>query len=539
RVNDSLTLSLGVRYEYTSPLTDKFNRVSYYRPGSVSQLLTSGQLRNFEGQPIVVPPGEHAPAGVVFVGDPDPILGGTVPDGGVAKDYNNWAPRIGVAWSPKASGWLGRLFGERDTVIRAGFGVFYGAIIGDTVLQQLSAPGFSGTDFFAFTGGAGTLADPFAPDPYPNFRGNGGQLPNPFLRSQVELFAPLSFTSQPIDPRIRTPYTTQWNLTIERGFLKSYVASISYVGNRGVKLYAAEELNPSLGTFFPAPPGTPTPEPGNQNDRRSNPDILESVGQLVSAGNSWYNAFEANLQKRFDRGLLFQFAYTWSKSITETESQRGTLDLLNRGANRALSSQDAPHRLTASWIYDLPFGRGYSGALQRLVGGWSIGGIATFQSGTPFTVTNPFDTTGDGGAILSFADLGAALRSVDPRKNDGRAFNADAFSAFGDPEQGFDLATDFRRGTSGRNQFRLNNGVNNWDLVLAKKTRLWSETTGLEFRLEAFNAFNHTQFTTADTNLNDIVRDSSGNIDPLRSTFGKFTNARESRVLQLGLRFSF
>ena len=152
---------------------------------------------------------------------------------------------------------------------------------------------------------------------------------------------------------------------------------------------------------------------------------------------------------------------------------------------------------------------------------------------------NPFDTTGDGGALRTFADIGEPFQQIDPRTNDGRAFNPGAFVAFGDPEDGFDLATDFRRGTSGRNQVRINNGVNNWDLVLTKKTRLWTESKTLELRFEAFNAFNHTQFTTVDTNVDRIVRDANGQIDPSLSTFGKFTGARESRVLQLGVRFSF
>jgi hypothetical protein len=159
--------------------------------------------------------------------------------------------------------------------------------------------------------------------------------------------------------------------------------------------------------------------------------------------------------------------------------------------------------------------------------GWGFGGIAAFQSGTPFTVINPIDTVGDGGGVLSFADLGATFTKVDPRKNDSRAFNADAFRAFGLPVQGFVLARDFRRGTAPPNFYRLQNGVNNWDLIVTKKTPLWTERTRLELRFEFFNAFNHTQFTRADLNLNNTA------------TFGKFIAARESRVIQLGARLSF
>ncbi|HWP44991.1 MAG TPA: hypothetical protein VNO14_17240, partial [Blastocatellia bacterium] len=494
RVNDSLTLSLGLRWEYTSPLEDKFDRVAYFRPGAVSQLLTSGQLRSFEGIPIVVPPGGRAPVGLVFPGDPDPILGGTVPDGGIEKDFNNFAPRLGFAYSPSfTEGTLGSLFGDRLIVIRGGFGVFFGSIIGDTILQQLTAPGFNGTNSFFFPA-SGTLANPFAPDPFPNFGGNQGQIPNPFAANQFFISAPLAQMSQPIDPRIRTPYTMAWNFTVERGFLRDYVATFSYVGNVGRKLYAREQVNPSLGTFIPAPPGRniPTPTPDNPNDRRLFADFELGLPQLVSAGNSSYNAFQANLTKRFSNNLLFQIAYTYSKSITDVDTQRGTLDLLDRSFGRSLSSDDVPHRFVASYIFELP-GRDLDGVAGALLGGWSLGGITTFQSGTPITVFNPFDTTGTGGAVLSFADIGAPFETLDPRENNLLAFNPNAFRAFGDPDEGFNLATDFRRGTSGPNQVRVKNGINNWDLYLQKRTRLAGERVGLELRIEAFNAFNHTQ----------------------------------------------
>lgn len=540
RLRPDFTLSLGVRYEYTSPLTDKYNRVAYYRPGVVSQLLTSGQLTDFEGRALIVPAGAHAPDGLVYPGDPDPVLGGTVPDGGVAKDFNNFAPRIGFAWSPVArGGFLGRVLGNSETVVRGGFGVYYGAIIGDNILQQLNAPGFNGTNAFFFPG-SGTLADPFLPDPFPDYAGDQGTLDNPFTRNQLTIAAPLTQFATPIDPHIRTPYTYQYNFTIERAFLTNYVVSASYVGNRGVKLYSSQQINPSLGTFFPAPPGRsiPVPTANNGNARRLNPDIQVGLNQLVSEGNSWYNALEINGQRRYANGLLFQLAYTFSKSINDSDTQRDGLDILNRNAARSLSSSDVPHRFVASWLWDIPFARGTTGFKNRLLDGWSAGGIATFSSGTPFSVGNLFDTTGTAG-VISLADIGAPYRQLDPRENDGRAFNVDAFVPFGDPADGFNLATDFRRGTSGVNQFRLNNGVNNFDLIFSKTTMLWNETSNLELRFELFNAFNHTQFTAVDLNLNDIVYDENGKPDPLKSSFGKYTAAAESRVIQLGVRLRF
>lgn len=541
RLRDDLTLTMGLRYEYTSPITDERNRVSFYRPGSTSELLVSGQLIEPQtGAVIGVAPGGRPPNGIVFVGDPDNVLGGTVPEGGVAKDFNNFAPRIGLAYSPYAQDGLWRkILGDRETAIRAGFGVYYGYIIGDTALQQLSAPGFNATGAFFFPG-SGTLADPFAPDPFPDYRGDQGTLPNPFATTQVFVTAPITNTAQPIDPNIRTPYTYQWNFTIERGFLENYVATASYVGTRGLKLYVREEVNPALGTFFTTQRTIPVPTATNANMRRLNDDIRGGITQLTSGGTSDYHAFEAQVQRRFSDGLTFQLAYTWSKAISDADSQRGSLDLLDRDFGRSLSSFDSPHRFVGNFLWELPFWKGTTGVVNRLVDGWGVGAIATFQTGTPFTVGNLFDTLGTGGGVFSFADLGAPFVEMDPRRNDSRAFNVDAFQAFGDPASGFVLATDFRRGTQAANQFRLNNGVNNWDIIVSKKTRLWGESSNLELRFEAFNAFNHTQFNTIDLNLGNIVLDpDTGKPDPLKSSFGKYTGARESRVIQLAVRISF
>ncbi len=544
RATSNLSLSYGVRYEYNSPLTDTLNQVAYYRAGAVSQLLTSGQLRTPTGQLLTVPTGGRAPVGLVFVGDPDPVLGGKVPAGGVKVDKNNFAPRVGFAYSfSGGQGLFNRLLGENRTVVRGAFGLYYGAVIGDTALQQLSAPGFNGTNSFFFPA-SGTLADPFAPDPFPNFNGDQGQIPNPFTASSFSISAPLTQFSQPIDPNIQTPETTQFNVTVERGFAKDYVVSLSYVGNRGHKLYVREPINPAVGTLIPANRAIPDPSVSNSNSRRLNGDIRLGLNQLTTGGNSQYDAFEANFQKRFSNdGLLFQLAYTFSKSINDSDTQRGQLDLLNRSAGRALSDDDVPHRFVGSFIYDIPFFKEGNGFVNRVLGGFSIGGIYSYQSGSVFSVGNPIDIDGTGGAILNFADFGSAVyQQVDPFKNDRQAFNANAFSiadcrvldANGQPVSGQNFGRCGgvgRRGTSGRNQFRLNNPINNFDAVLSKRTRLFSETNNLELRLEAFNLFNTTQFTTVDLNL--------GTPTSPNPSFGKYTGTRESRIIQLGVRLNF
>ena len=566
RVTDTLTLSLGVRYEYVGPLYDKFNRVAYFRPnaaaaGITSQRLTSGQLRTFEGVTIPVGAGLRAPAGLLFVGDPDPDLGGTVPQGGVEKDKNNFAPRVGFAWSPRTeeSGFARTLLGDQKTVIRGGYGIFYGAIIGDTALQQLTAPGYQGTNAF-FPSLGGTLANPFAPDPFPLQGGVQPTIPNPFAtasapnlgvspvtRTTSTAVVRLSQLSRAIDPFIRTPYTMQWNLTVERSFWSDWVGSVSYVGNRGKKLYAIEQLNPAFGTLIPYPDFVPaaqrfapTSAGANVNARRTFTDYGLGIAQQVAAGNSWYDSLQANLSKRYNDDWLLQVAYTWSKSITDTagtDSNRGQLDRLNRNFGRGLSPDDVPHRFVASGVYDFPFFRSSNGFAKTLLDGWSFGGILTFESGRPFSVGNVADTVGVGGGIITFADLGAAYQNLDPRAgNVPREFNPDAFINFTCPAATY--AACARRGTQGVNQFRANNGVNNLDLILSKTTKL-REAMSLELRFEAFNALNHTQFTTLNTNLNNIVRNADGSINADRTAFGQFTAAREARVIQLGARFNW
>lgn len=581
--NNQLTFSLGLRYEYVGPLTDTQNRVAYYRPTAAAQgisstVLASGQLRDPFGRVISVPAGRRAPLGILYPGDPDPDLGGTVPDSGVNRDLNNFAPRFGFAYSPRVEGdgFLRRLMGDQEMVIRGGFGVFYGAIVGDTALQQLSAPGYQGTNAY-FPDAGGTLANPFAPDTYPNYfndpTGGGNSdpvsptIPNPFLATGAETVGVCTQTrtltlasdcrianaGRAIDPRIRTPYTYQYNLTFERSFLRNYVASVSYVGNRGRKLYALEAVNSAYGVpgFLQYPSSIPTAQrvspvsnsAGNINARRENTDIGTSLSMQVAAGNSWYNSLQVNVSRRYSDGLLFQVAYTFSKSITDTaglDTNRGTLDRFDRRFGKALSIDDVPHRLVGSFVYDVPFDRWFkSGFLKTVFGGWSIGGIYTAESGRVFFVNNLTNQTGlgAGGGVNTFADLGDPFTPLDPRANQERAFNPTAFVAFTCPTPTTANPNAFincaRRGTSAANQFRVPNGINNFDLIVSKRTRLWSESTALELRFEAFNAFNHTQFTTLNTTLPAIGS------NPALSSFGKFTAARESRVIQLGMRLSF
>lgn len=559
RVSNNLTLSLGLRYEYNSPLTDTENRVAYYRAGATSPQLINGSL-TFEGRQITVAPGGRAPNGLVYVGDPDPVLGGTVPAGGIRPDRNNFAPRLGFAYALNDEsffnrGFLKRLIGDNQTVIRGGAGMFYGAIIGDTALQQLSATGYEGTNAY-FDNPGGTLANPFGADPFPFYSYLGGPkdiIPasNPFTATDdILIAAPLAQAAQPIDPLLKTPIVTQYNLSLERSFARDYVFSASYVGNIGRKLYVAQVINPAVGTLLPVSlrfqgGAIPTPTTSNANSRRINGDIPVLGSQLTTRGRSRFDSMQLNFQKRLsDDGLSFQLAYTLSKSFSDGDNQRSGIDILDQRAGYSLSNDDRPHRFVASFIYELPFFRQTQGFTKRLIDGWSIGAIYTYQSGDVFSVNNPLDTVGTGGGVVTFADSGSAsFQNVDPRQGTGadrfRAFNANAFAAFTCGTT-FQLCinpdgTRGRRGTSGRNQYRLDNTTNNVDAILSKRTRLFSESTSLELRFEAFNLFNRVQFNGTTAPVGSLPIDLNLN----SAGFGTYRSAAQARVIQLGARINF
>ena len=533
----NMTLSLGVRYEYVSPLRDSQNRVAYYRPGVTSQLLANGSLK-FGDQTITIPNGGRAPNGLVYVGDPDPVLGGTVPEGGVKSDRNNFAPRLGVSYAINGQdGFWKRLTGENSSVIRAGVGLYYGAIIGNNILQQLSSPGYNGTNAFYYRA-SGTLADPWASDPYPFYsyspfldvetKDVPTSTPNPFAATNIFVSAPLAQNSTPINPNIATPMVYQWNMTFERSFSRDYVFGISYVGNAGSKLYGSRQINPALGTLITETRTQPLPAPtgSNANNRRLNDDFRIGMTQLDTIGRCGYHSMQVNFNKRFsDDGLLFQVAYTLSKSINTGDGFTSLHDYFDINYGRARSDDDRPHRLVGSVVYELPFFKTTTGITNRLLDGWSLGAIYTYQSGGLFNVTNPTDVDGTGGAILNYLGYNEAFTLLDPKENDRRAFNINAFeNPVVCPTATY--ASCARRLGGVRNAFRLNNIVNNWDMILSKKVKLFSERNNLELRFEAFNAFNTTQFTTINTTRTS-------------ADFGRYTDTRSPRSIQLAARFNF
>jgi hypothetical protein len=299
-----------------------------------------------------------------------------------------------------------------------------------------------------------------------------------------------------------------WNFSIQQQIGKDRTMELAYVGSKGTKLLTGRDMNQPL---HPSPAAF-NPRPVQQF---ADIDIEES------AGNSSYNSLQAKVQQRYRKGLTLLASYTWSKSLDNASGFFSTAgdpnfpqDSYNLRAERGRSDFDVRHRFSASYSYDLPFAKG-----NRLLGGWQTFGILAFQTGRPFTVALPsfLDNSNTGIANLGFGGNDRPNVIGNPRlSNPGpdRWFNTAAFVI---PRYG-------SFGNAGRNILD-GPGFSTVNLSVLKNTRL-SERMNLQFRAEAFNAFNRTNFDLPDIFVGDPA-------------FGRIQSARSPRHIQFGLKLLF
>ena len=447
KVTSRLTLNLGLRYEYDSPMADARGREGYFDTSLAKFVVGISR----EQSPIKrdIPGLEYRPdlqRGIWF------------------PDRNNFAPRIGLAY---------RL--TNSTALRAGYGWFYAKSQGNELQFKINAPPlvFSAT----LNNAVGV----------PNLTWDRDVFPDPASPAfPVATLSPFS-----VDPRDRSPYIQQWNLNIEQSLGQNLLVEVAYAGSKGTKLTERVNINQAV---LPADPNNISP----LVSRRRFP----SFGDILSANwqeNSSYHALQARLERRFANGLSFLAGYTWSHSI-DTAS-RGSGGSWHQNAyrlrdDRGSSDFDVRQRLTSSVIYQLPFGKGKrflgkaSGAANAVVGGWSVNTIASFMSGNFFSVTVAGDRANVGGFPFQRANrscdgnLDRGARTID-RYFDTGCFTTTRLGTFGN---------------AGRNIIEIP-GINNWDVSILKETRI-SERVSTQFRAEFFNFFNHAQFSQPDLNAN-------------------------------------
>ena len=579
KINPSLTLNYGLRWELDTPLADALHHVQTFRPGQNSTVypcvLTPAEQASF-GVSTCAEAGVQ-PTGLVVPGDKG------IPSGLTQTYYNAFAPRIGIAYSPNfTSGALGRLFGANGkSSIRAGWGLFYNPME-QLVLEQFGAePPFGGSTFLPstffntpFIGQTGTVS----PNPF-----NGILSPAPNTPQDWASFRPMLLYGD-FQPKMRTQYTAQYNFTVQRELAKDMVLQLGYVGSQGHRLLASHDINAanpqtcldimtlaganassvtsygvnaSCGPFqednqfsvtLPASNGALLPN----GFHLPNGSTVQAAGQTLSfvglrpysspncnaltgAGcpldgvpvftnifaedtiaPSAYNSFQASLEKRFSHGLQFQAAYTFSKSLDWASSFEETVNPFNYKASRALSLFNSKQRFVINYVWDIP-SRKYSGFAGKVLDDWQLSGIIQFQSGFPIRI----QTQDDNELISSLFFLGAGAPQLSGPlqilnpKKNGGQYLNPA--QFSDPTLGT-FATTPRSICCGP-------GENQWDITVSKRIAL-SESKYFQFRADIFNLFNKTQFVNPDGNFSN-------------TTFGLIQQARDPRLVQFALKFYF
>lgn len=458
RVTPRLTLNAGLRYEYNSPPVDAADRANVF---------------------------DLATRNLVQVGT------NGVPRGGFDADKNNFAPRVGFAWT---------LGDDGKTVVRAGYGIYYDqSPLAPGEALYFNSPYFDNNIFFSLPGLPLTLDNPFpAFFPFP--------LPDSALAIQRDL---------------RTAYMQHWNLNVQRQLGDNNVLEVAYVGSKGTKLLTARDINQPQPSALP--PGLPfVPRPDFRFD---------DIDLLESRANSNYNSLQARLQQRLSRGLTSLVSYTWSKSIDDASnffSSAGDPNFpqnsYNTRAERGRSNFDVRHRLSVSYSYDLPFGKGRAyladaGWLTSALTGWQSYGVLTFQTGRPFTVAllPDIDNSGTGRSILGFGANDRPNVVGNPQLNNRSPEQWFNTSAFAFPPPG-------NFGNAGRNILD-GPGYQNVNVSFLKNTQL-KEDLNLQLRAEFFNLFNHPNFNLPDNFLGS-------------PTFGRISSARDPRHIQFGVKLLF
>ncbi len=385
-------------------------------------------------------------------------------------DFNNFTPRLGLAWEPSFA---------RDTVVRAGFGVYYAS---QRLLDQqfaIIAPGVTITQSLANS------------QPMPSYTLGQNVFPPISIVALTRQFADnLSGTLFVLDRGIRTGYVEQWNLSIQRTFGQRNLLELDYIGNE------AHKLNSRINADDCSVPGSLRCDPAVIPFKQY-PFVLYALND----GNSSYHALLAKYQRQFAHGFSFLANYTWSKVLTNS-MEGGAASTISqiaacRQCDKGLAAFNVPHRLVVSPVYELPFGNNkrflpnLNRLADRVLGGWAVDVIATFSRGNPFEVNAPNRS----GAV--FTDFRAdrlcngrnELSNRDLRNNglfwiSPSCFAAPAPGLFG--TSGFDILS--------------GPGINNWDIALVKNTMV-REAVRVQFRAEFFNAWNHAQFGNPDSNV--------------------------------------
>jgi hypothetical protein len=486
RWKPNLTINLGLRYSLFRQPIDKKGEMTNFDP-ALYDPAKAVQINPANGNII---PGTGDPLnGVIIAGQNSPF-GSKVG----AESYKSFAPVFGFAWDP---------FKDGKTAIRGGYGVSYDVTLVGILEQNI----FGNPPFVNNV----TISNTILSNP-------GSVLPSISA-------APKTIHATPIDSAV--PYVQQWSLDLQRELQNDFLISIGYYGSKGTHL-------PGIVDLDEVPPGAAVAAGIISAGQQVNSSALTArlnavrpfkgfaaVNTIENWFNSNYNSMQISAEKRFKGDSLIRLSYTWSRSLTDNQSDRSTppQDTYARALDYGPSQQDRRHILSINYVYDLPFFRDQKGFVGRALGGWQISGITSAASGSPLTVT----TSGIDPAALGFLGTSAAGGRPDwvgttslPLTSGLTWFFPGTFALV---PAGVTRPGDSPRGVI------VGPGYQKWDMTLGKRFK-FRENMNLQFRAEAYNVFNHTNFLGVGTAFGT-------------STFGQITTTRDPRIIQFALKFAY
>ena len=509
RVRRNLTLNLGLRFEHDFPAYERYNRALNGFDSATPQAIAAAAKAAYALRPDVIPASQfNVLGGPTFASDSNREI--------FSPQSKMFSPRIGFAWTP---------FGNK-TVIRGGTGVF---------MFPISNPSFNVNGFSQstpmpvstdnFITAHATLSNPF---------------PDGFLRptgSSLGIATSLGQSFNYYNPSVRNPYSIRWEMGIQRELPQQWVLELAYIGNHAVHLplnrnmdaTPAQYLSTSpfrdaatityLGTLVANPLAGLIPANATLNGAQVSrgtllvpyPQFTGITLQATNAASSYFHSMDVRLEKRYSKGLTVLANFTYSKLIAQDNYKNAT-DLV---PEKRVAGDDRPLRFILSGSYEMPFGRGkkfdtHSRIANRIVGGWVLNAIYTNQIGAPLTF----------GSGIIF--LGGPLNNnPHPSNLDLPAFTTTSFER----NSANVLASNIN--TLGTRFGNLRqDGADNVDLSMIKDTAI-TEHVKLQFRFEAFNAFNRPEFDAP-------------NLTPTNAGFGKITNQPNlPRGIQMALRLAW
>ena len=493
RVLPKLTLNTGIRWEYFSPVFSKDNAQANFNE-------TTGKLDIPKSNPATL----------------TPLLAQTLPvnhnasDALISADYKDFSPRVGLAYNA-----------TRRFVVQSAFGIFFN---GDEAGPYSNpSPGFNPPFFITQTFSAPCSLPSYAA--VENCAVPGiSQLSQGFPTSA--LVNPNTPTLFALQTNLRMPYVMEWHLTTQYQINDKTMFETGYIGSKSNRSYIYLDGNQAQPT---ADPGAPTAP------RRPFPYVDAYIGYLRSSGSSNYNGLQNSLTQRLGHGLEYIVNYTYSKALGNASSADLTSQNNDGFRNSLYPNQeygpldfDVRHHFVASYLYDLPFGKGQHfatgiRAIDAVLADWNWSGIVTFSSGTWYTVTDGNANFANSEAATQRPDFVPGVKATSKPCIPGTFFNTCAFQnpAYGSTG---DVSINSLEGP----------GEKNVDFALLKKIPL-GESRRLELRAETFNAFNHPNFEFAipgpqNTNYSTVMGS---------STFGYVTGAQAPRLLQFAAKFYY